>query len=283
MMAKVLTRLVSCLVAISEIAKANAANSTSSAAGWKLARPGRTITSTPRKPSTMLPMRLLRHAFAEHQRGQQRDPGRHGEFEREHRGERQQRHRQRPAELPDEMRGVARKMQPMCCGASSLPQLRPQRRCSASSTSSADAAADRQDFEDAQLLRRSARIDTALDRKRQQGADHPEDDAAELRCGHDAFVGCWRGERACVAGDAGAVTRRRAGFPAAPCRRPAASCSAASTATIFGKASSGTLSRRALYICGTRQISASVTLRAEAIGPGRIIVSSAVKPSMTQW
>ena len=44
---------------ISEIAKVNAANSTSRAVGWKLASPGRTITSTPRKPSTTLPARLL--------------------------------------------------------------------------------------------------------------------------------------------------------------------------------------------------------------------------------
>ncbi len=59
MIANVLTVAVSFLVSISEIAKANAANSTSSAAGWKLASPGRTITSTPRKPSTTLPARLV--------------------------------------------------------------------------------------------------------------------------------------------------------------------------------------------------------------------------------
>ena len=39
---------------------------------------------------------------------------------------------------------------------------------------------------------------------------------------------------------------------------------AASAATIFGNLSSGTFSRRALYTCGTRQISASVTCAPQA-------------------
>ena len=66
-----------------------------------------------------LPARLVVIRSPSNERGEQRDPGRRGEFEREHGGERQQRHRQRPAVLADEMRAVAREMQAHAPSASS--------------------------------------------------------------------------------------------------------------------------------------------------------------------
>ena len=52
-----------------------------------------------------------RHALAEKQHGEQRDPGRNDEFEREHGRERQHRDRDGPADLRSEMHDVARDLQ----------------------------------------------------------------------------------------------------------------------------------------------------------------------------
>jgi hypothetical protein len=69
--------------------------------GWKLASPGRTITSTPRKPSTTLPARLLVMRSPRISAASSATQAWRREFEREHRGKRQQRDRERPAELAD--------------------------------------------------------------------------------------------------------------------------------------------------------------------------------------
>src|ERR1051325_4483269 len=107
--AKVETRLVSCLVTMSEIAKAKAANSTTSDIGWELAEPA---------PG---------HALAEHEGCEQRHPGRRGEFQREHGGKRQHRDGQRPGVLAGEMRGVAGEVIAHVARRDLASELRPRR------------------------------------------------------------------------------------------------------------------------------------------------------------
>jgi hypothetical protein len=88
-----------------------------------------------------------RHAFAEKHHGQQRRIGRHREFEREHRGERQQRQADGPQILRAEMHGVAHDMQAGATHRQGAQEFRLQYAEHQQDRQSAGTA-DRQDFED---------------------------------------------------------------------------------------------------------------------------------------
>ena len=179
----------------------------------------------------------LGHALAEDQRRQQRHPGRRREFEREHGGERQQRHRKRPAELPDEMRGVAREMEADVARRKLAPQRRLQRD-QHEQHEQPRARADRQDFEHVELLAERADGERA-DRERQQCAGHPENDPAELRSGHAGFFGFAGKGPPCIS----PPPRRHSAsgwFSGRALSKAGSFSSAASAATSFGNASSGT-------------------------------------------
>ena len=74
--------------------------------------PGRRITSTPIKPEHDHAEAARRHLLVQQPDREQRGPGRHGEFEREHRRERQHGERQRPGILRGVVNGVAQKIEP---------------------------------------------------------------------------------------------------------------------------------------------------------------------------
>ena len=222
MIVKVLTRLVSCLVAISEIAKAKAANSTSSAVGWKLASPGRTITTTPRKPSTTLPSRLL----------VMRSPSTSAASSATQAGvvnssantvaNGKERHRQRPAVLADEVRGVAREVEFHVArrGLGAQVRARHKQRHEHDETR---ARSDRQDLEDVELLAKRADRQRAH-RERDQRAGHPCGDPADVRAGHDYSASGWFSGRALS--KAGSFSRRRRPRRASGTRRAAPSAGA---------------------------------------------------------
>ena len=115
---------------------------------------------------------------------------------------------------PQEMGAVARQMHAHVARARARARSAGRMATSASSTEQAEARADRQDFEHVEMLAERPDGERAH-REREQGAGHPQDDPAEFRIGHVGMS--WAGCRP------GAVTRRRAGFPAAPCRRRRAS------------------------------------------------------------
>ena len=69
--------------------------------------PGRRMTSTPRKPSTIEPARLTVKRSPSKQHREQAGPDRHQEFDREHGRERQHDDGIGPAQVGDEMRAVA--------------------------------------------------------------------------------------------------------------------------------------------------------------------------------
>ena len=72
---------------------------------------GRTIMTTPTMPERDGGDLPDRHAFAEKHRGENGGPDRHGEFDRHHLADRDQRQRIEPAELRAEMDRVARNVQ----------------------------------------------------------------------------------------------------------------------------------------------------------------------------
>jgi hypothetical protein len=123
-----------------------------------------------------------------YQRSEQRDPGRRGEFQREHRGKRQQRHRQRPGVLPDEVGGVAREMQPHPAQPEVAAELRPHEQQRAQHHDP-EAQADGQDFEDIEVLGQRADGHGA-GRERDHGAGHPEDDSGEWGSDHVDRLRC---------------------------------------------------------------------------------------------
>ena len=115
--AKVLSVATSFLVTMAVTAKPSAAPSTMKLSICRVARPGRWITSTPRKPSTM-----ARRAESSPRAGRgppERDPGRRRELEREDGGERQERDAERPGVSRREVHDVARRCRSRRFGARS--------------------------------------------------------------------------------------------------------------------------------------------------------------------
>jgi hypothetical protein len=131
-----------------------------------------------------------RHAFRKEQRRHQHGPCRHGEFEREDGAQRQQQEACRPQILGAEVDAVAQDMERQPPAVERVPQLGTDRQQGPDDQQS-DGGPRRQDLHDAE--RRGQFPDRYRHRReRQQGADHPQDDASD---GRDDHVGCVRAVR----------------------------------------------------------------------------------------
>ena len=119
----VLSVRVSSFVAMAVSAKPKAAPSTMKLAGCSVEMPGRRITSTPTKPTTMATRRLAVILSCRISDGEEADPCRGGELEGEDGRERQQRNAERPSIGRGEVHDVAHEMERQATG----PKPRPQR------------------------------------------------------------------------------------------------------------------------------------------------------------
>ena len=228
--------------------------------------PGRRMTSTPRKPSAIVPARLTREALAEEQHREQAGPHRHHELDREHGRERQHDHGIRPAQVGDEVRAVAHEMRDRLAQREVAKQRGLQRHHDEQEHEPADRA-HHQQLEQVQHAAEIADRDRHQ-RERQQRADHPEDGSRHVGGSRRRLL---RFAQSARLDGSDVVTRRSFLFLSR--RRYSASGwfsgralskagsfrQAASTAEIFGYFAMSTLKRRALNTCGTRQRSAIVT------------------------